>query len=370
MNDPNNGDAHMNEPTTPAPTLEGINRERLQQLDAEVAEWNRRRAGAAKQAATPTAPAEEADRTLSDIGGELGAALRSLRAKMLAKPRQDSEPEPPKAEQNGQMVLFPQWADNRRAAVHAVFRSALFPALNFKEGRPFLKEKRIASVEGLTVFFTGEQFDQSDLDVYLELLDIAHVSPFGAECAFSAYGLLKALGRAKGQANHKWLHSVLIRLRSGTVDMTDHRVRYFGGLIEGGIKDEISKHYIIMINPAFARFFRSGMWSSLDLDQRRALGRNQTAKALHAYYSTHAAPGPHTYGKLAEIVGLNGKNRRDVKANIIKAHDELKRVGFLAEHEAGADTIKTTVNHTPSQARHIVRKMIKSRRLSRAKGTV
>jgi hypothetical protein len=283
---------------------------------------------------------------------------------------EEGEPEPQKVEQKGQLILFPQWAEDRRAAAHAIFRSALFPALNFKEGRPFLKEKRIVSVDGVQVFFTGEQFDQSDLDVYLELLNIAHESPFGVECCFTAYSLLTALGRHTGNKDHKWLHSVLIRLCAGTVDMTDHKVRYFGHLVDGGFKDEISKHYTISINPAFARLFKAGMWASLDLQQRRALGRNQTAKALHAYYSTHAAPGPHRYEKLASLVGLENSNKRQRNAGIIKAHEDLKRVGFLSDYEAGASTIKTTPNHTPSQARHIVRKIIKARRPRQAKGTV
>ena len=208
------------------------------------------------------------------------------------------------------------------------------------------------------------------IDVYLELLNIAHEHPFGVECCFSAYSLLKALGRATGKTNHKWLHSVLARLCIGYVDMTDHKVRYFGHLVEGGFKDEISKHYTIRINPDFARLFKAGFWASIDSQQRRDLGRNQTAKALHAYYSTHAAPGPHRYEKLAALVGLQNKKSRDVRANIIKAHDELKRVGFLSDYEAGATTIKTTPNHTPSQAHHIVRKIIKTRRQRPERGTV
>jgi len=128
-------------------------------------------------------------------------------------------------------------------------------------------------------------------------------------------------------------HSVLIRLRSGTVDITDHKARYGGGLIYVLIKDEITKEYEIIIDPRFAVLFGFGMWATLDKAQRRALGRNQTAKALHAFYSTHAAPGPHSFDTLAEIAGLKNSNRRDLKANIIKAHGELKRVGFLSGYE-------------------------------------
>ncbi|HPE73760.1 MAG TPA: plasmid replication initiator TrfA, partial [Candidatus Competibacter sp.] len=156
-------------------------------------------------------------------------------------PEAKAEPKPP--EPTAQLIEFPQWPEDRRATAQAVFRSALFPAMSFKGGRPFLKEERLCAVEGVEVFFTGERFDQSDLDVYLELLKIARQSPFGTRCHFSAYSLLKALGRATGKANYKWLHSVIIRLCGGIVDMTDHQVRYFGGLVNGGTKDENTRHY-------------------------------------------------------------------------------------------------------------------------------
>jgi hypothetical protein len=305
-------------------------------------------------------------RELSTIFESIGHTLAAK-----AEQRKAAAPDPaatpqPKAEQKGQLILFPQWAEDRRAAVHAIFRSALFPALNNKQPRHYYLElERLCSVEGVEMLFRGEQFDQSDLDVYLELLNIAHESPFGVECCFSAYSLLKALGRATGKANHKWLYYVLIRLCAGTVDMTDHTVRYFGHLVDGGFKDEITKHYTIRINPDFARLFKAGMWASIDRQQRHDLGRNQTAKALHAYYSTHAAPGPHTFDTLAKITGLTNSNKRQRRADIIKAHDDLKRVGFLSDYEARADTIKSTPNHTPSQASHIVKKIIKSRKGTR-----
>ena len=110
--------------------------------------------------------------------------------------------------------------------------------------------------------------------------------------------------------------------------MTDHKVRYFGHLIESGIKDEITKHYAISINPKFSIFFNANLWASLNNQQRRDLKRNQTAKALHAYYSTHAATCPHRYETLAVLIGLKNNNKRDSKANLIKAHETLKEVGF------------------------------------------
>ena len=330
----------------------------------------------------PTKPAAQIETDTADASTDpLFVKMKAIEARAIERSKQrraqeslpfppEAKPEPPTPEQTAQLIEFPRWPDDRRATAQAVFRSALFPALNFKEGRPYLEGERLCSVDSVEVFFTGKQFDQSDLDVYLELLKIARESPFGTECHFSAYSLLKALGRATGKANYKWLHSVIIRLCGGIVDMTDHQVRYFGGLVNGGTKDESTRHYDISINTAFARFFKAGLWASLDNQQRCDLGRNQTAKALHAYYSTHAAPGPHTFEKLAGLVGLTDKNPRKVKMNIKAAHDELKRIGFLSGYEAREDTIKPTINHTPSQNRHIVRKVVKARRVRQPKSTV
>lgn len=310
--------------------------------------------------------AQEAE--LATLPGNLAKSLRSLGRTILSSDRartgQAPHEETPvlkvKAPREAQLILFPRWADDRRATTSAVFRSALFPALNTKQPRRYYTElTRLCSVDGIDVFFMGEQFSQSDLDVYLELLQIAHETPFGVECCFSAYSLLRALGRAVGAEQYKQLHFELIRLCAGTVDMTDHKIRYFGHLVDGGIKDEITSHYKIDINPRMAALFKAGLWASLDIRQRRDLKRNQTAKALHAYYSTHAAPGPHRYETLAAIIGLKNSNQRQQKADLVKAHEALKQVGFLTDFDATPDTIAPKVNHTPGQARHIVRKIIK-----------
>jgi hypothetical protein len=261
------------------------------------------------------------------------------------------------------VVLRSLWPESHRAGPNAIFRSALFPSLNFKEGRPFLKKKEIYSVGGITVLFTGERFDQSDLDVYLELLHLAAAHPLGTEVSFSAHALLKAIGRSTGSSDYEWLDMVLTRLCGGVVDITDHRIGYFGQLLQGGLRDETTLNYTISINPKFAALFTHGLWSKIDHEQRQGLGRSMTAKALHAYYSTHAAPGPHNFETLAGVAGLEGKNRRDVKARIIKAHESLKEEGFLTGFQMTGNMIKVDLKPTPSQVRHLARKIAR-----RAKG--
>jgi hypothetical protein len=304
------------------------------------------------------------------IADELQQALDSLGRAIKDNLRTASEPEPEK-KLPAKIIQLPLWPENRQAAPNAVFRSALFPALKFKEGRPFLKERMIVpSVSGITVWFTGERFDQSDLDVYLELLEIARSHPLGTECTFAAHGMLKKLGRATGYSDYKWLHSVLIRICTATVEISDHRKSFFGHLIEGGQRDELTRHYKIIINPKFAAVFGYGMWSSINREQRRELGRNATAKALHAYYSTHAAPGAHRFETLAEIVGLEDKKKRRARARLVEAHELLasQEVGFLRDYAVSKDgsSIKVHIHPTPGQARHIVKKAIEHRRKKRS----
>jgi hypothetical protein len=269
-------------------------------------------------------------------------------------------------------VQFPVcWGEEYRVAPNAFFRSALFPALssNEKENRRFVKKEKVFSVAGLTVVFTGEQFDQSDLDVYLEILNIARHYPMGSVVKFSTYSLLKALGLPTGGSNQARLHSVIIRLRGGTLEIFDHKKRYFGGLIEIGMRDEITMEYEVMINPRFAVLLGFDMFSKLDIEKRRALGRNNTAKSMYGYYATHISPGAHKIETLCNIAGIKGKNRKSV---IIKAHEAMKDVGILKSYTVTPETIKADLNHSESQERAITKAAAKKtagtrrRKLTRA----
>ena len=274
-----------------------------------------------------------------------------------------------KKPKTAEIVQLDFWEDGKRASANAVLRSALFPALG-RQKRQFMKEVMLDSVGGVTVYFTGEQFDQSDFDVYLEILNLARPFPLGTPVKFTAHAMLKKLGKPTGGSQHKWLHSVLIRICGGVIDATDHKKRYFGHLIEGGIKDELMEMYEITINQKFAVLFGFGMWSKIDVVQRRALGgRGDTAKALHAYYSSHTSPQLHSFETLSKVTGLREKQKRDVRARLIKAHEELRNIGFLTDFEVTDSGIKIKKINTSSQQKHLVKAFSKPERKRTQKGT-
>jgi TrfA protein len=254
-------------------------------------------------------PREEAARRLRDMRKQADPKLYAIRHLSESAGQdyagQERQPKPAEA------VHLAFWGEDYRAAPNAIFRSALFPALNGnqKENRRYLENEDIFCVAGLKVFFTGKQFDQFDLDVYLEILNLARRFALGEPVEFSAYALLKALGLPTGGSNHARLHSVLIRLCAGVIDATDHEARYFGQLLHGGIRDEVTMNYRIRLNPEFAVLFSASLWSKIDLGIRRALGKNSTAKSLHAYYSTHINPLPHNIETLANMGAIQSDAR-------------------------------------------------------------
>lgn len=286
--------------------------------------------------------------TLDNLDERIKSMVEQSRAKKKATGSAEPKPAP------CQLLIWPEWADTRRAAPSGVFRSALFPATG-RGQRKWLKDEKIFSTKGLKVTFRGEQFDQTDLDVYLEILHLMRDQPDSVE--FTAHGLLKALGKPIGKSGYDWLHSVIIRLTAGTVEIIDHEKRYFGHLIEGGERDEATKRYILSVNAKFSRFFKAA-WSSLDIEQRRRL-KSDTAKALHAYYSGHVNPEKHLFETLAGICGLVGVNR---KTTLLKAHKELEETGFLLAWEHDKEGVKVKATITQSQARHVVKKMTKKPR--------
>jgi hypothetical protein len=272
-------------------------------------------------------------------------------------PMSEPTPQPPKNKEIAPVQFPVCWGEEYRAAPNAFFRSALFPALSSqeKEKRQFMQKQKITCVAGLEIIFTGQQFDQSDLDVYLEILNFAKSQNMGTVVKFTAYSMLKSLGLTNGHKNHEHLHDVIIRLRGGTLEVTDHKKRYMGGFLEGIIRDEITLEYEVIINPRFAVLFGFDMYSKLNIEKRRALGRNNTAKSIYGYYATHINPMAHKFETLTGIAGLANTNKRQTKATIIKAHDAMKSVGILNGYTVIDDTIKADVNHTESQERAITK---------------
>jgi hypothetical protein len=236
-------------------------------------------------------------------------------------------PEPPKPP--AKVIQLPLWPEVSPGAPNPVLRSALFPAIKSKDRR-FLNNELVASLSGYDIRFKGEQLNQEDLEVWLEVLNLAKNHPLGDICHSSAYGLLAALGRQTGGDNHQQLDASLTRLVACGVKVTiGRRFEYTGGLLHDVFKDEASRQYRIQVNPRLAALFMQG-WSRLDRATRRQLRGKPLALWLQAHYATHADPLPYSVEKLRELSGSRTANLFHFRQALRRALTDLQATGAIA----------------------------------------
>lgn len=240
-------------------------------------------------------------------------------------------------EQNA-VVQLPLWPEPKRGAPNSFIRSALFAAIQSKD-RQFLKETVLASQDGIEVRYTGEQLNQSDLDVWETIVHLAREQPLGTVASFTAHGLLKAMGMPTGNSQHKQLHTTLLRLTACAVEVKHEGKTYFGPLIKSGAKDEVTRHYGIELNKGIIKLFGENQWTALDWQQRQELRSQPLAQALHAFYSSHREPFAVKLETLKAYTGSRNKQAASFKRQVRAALSQLVAVGFLASFEFVGDLV-------------------------------
>ena len=259
------------------------------------------------------------------------------------------------------VIQLPLWPEPKRGAPNAVLRGALFAAVH-KDRQYMHRQELIAVQGGITIRYTGEQLDQSDLDVWEQTLHLARTQALGTECYFTAHGFLKALGRSTGKRDHEWLKSALVRLAGAVVEITSGRRTYFGTLIEGGARDEDTGRYVVEINPKLAKFYGRTQWTQIDWEQRQRLRAKPLALWLHGFYASHAAPYPLTVAYLHKLSGSRTKRLRKFKENLIQALRDLEAVGAIKSFEIRDEIVHIWTVPSPSQQKHLATRRPPDRR--------
>jgi hypothetical protein len=253
-----------------------------------------------------------------------------------------------------EIVQLPLWPEPARGAPNDILRSALFAAIQGK-GREFLKQRLIAAYDGIQIKYTGEQLEQSDLDVWEYVLHLARQHPLGTVCHFKGATFLKAICRSTGKKNYQWLDGVLSRLTACEVRI-EHRGFIHGrGLVIAHDTDTKTRLYKVSIDPDTAKLYAAG-WTAINWEQREQLRRQPLALWLHGYYATHVKPLPVKVDTLRNLSGSKAKALRNYRQQLRKALDELKTIGAIASWQIDAADLVTVDRGaaiTASQRRHL-----------------
>ena len=217
---------------------------------------------------------------------------------------------------------LPDVSENKRAIPNAILRSSLFGIVG-KGHRKYERNVLKATVQGLTVKFTGEQLDQADLDVYLECVRRCALHPLGERVRFSIYEFLKSISRRTGKSDHEWVKSCLARLFACGIELGDGRFFYMGHLIDEQYRDEKTGEFVIVLNPKIAGFFSGEVWTGLCMEERNSLKGKPLAQWLHGFFSTHNQPFPYKVETLKGLCGSEVAELKTFKQKLKKSLSDL-----------------------------------------------
>ena len=289
---------------------------------------------------------------------DLRASLERLGAVIKDTP-QRSEPEPPSS---AKIIQFPLFPEATRPVSNDIARSALFSCIQGKDRR-FIKDALLATVDGVEIRFTGEQLNQDDHDLLMQLIFMAREKPVGAWVTMPAHTILKALGRQVGGKQHRDLRTDIFRLAAGTVSIRIARdkIEVTGHhLLAKAAQHADSRYWVYRLDPDLAFLYGGESYTLIDWDKRLNLKGKDLARWLQLYLATHARPFPVKVTTLRELSGSRTKALRSFRGQLRLALDALISNHDIEQWWIAQQTDLVTVERgeavTASQRRHIGRR--------------
>jgi hypothetical protein len=262
---------------------------------------------------------------------DLRASLERLGNVMAeASPAQD--PEPPSG---AKIIRFPLFPHETRPISNDMARSALFSCIQGKDRR-FIKDELLTTVEGMEIRFTGEQLNQDDHDLLMQLVFMAQCKPLGSWVMTPAYRILTALGRQVGGKQYRELRTDIARLVGGMVIIRNTKTKreVFGHhLIAKAEQDEKSRHWIYRLDPDLRTLYGEMSHTLIDWEQRLGLKGKDLARWLQLYIASHARPFPVKVATLRELSGSRAKALKNFRGKLRLALDDLVRNGDVEKWE-------------------------------------
>jgi hypothetical protein len=122
----------------------------------------------------------------------------------------------PEQPSTAKIIQFPLFPDATRPVSNDMARSALFSCVQGKDRR-FIKDTLLATVADKEIRFTGEQLNQDDHDLLMQMVFMAQHKPLGSWVMVPAYGMRQALGRQSGGKQYRELRADIARLTAAMV---------------------------------------------------------------------------------------------------------------------------------------------------------
>jgi hypothetical protein len=257
-----------------------------------------------------------------------------------------------KAEQEAEAAKVYQlafWPDDERAMPSDFLACALFTA---SKATAYVTRCELASINGLTVIFTGKRLTQVHADVWMGIMHMARERFEGDVVWFRERELLTLIGRHTHQGQRAQLKDWLSQLTATDVLVQDdaRQKRFGGSLLPWRAEYDGDGHtiYAVDISRDIAKILSGRFWR-IDWELRKRLQNKPLALWLQTYFCRFTKPV--TVDQLHALSGSGAELRR-FRQNLVIALDDLHHVGgHSAVIDRKTDTVVAYGGRLPS-ARH------------------
>jgi hypothetical protein len=222
---------------------------------------------------------------------------------------------------------------------------ALFSCLQGKDSE-YVERQTLASINGLSVSFTGRRLTQVHADVWEAIMHLSRQLSEGTMVRFRARQLLRLMGRQTGGKQRDDLDLWIEQLTATSVVIHDEKKsqRFRGSLLpRSAEKDgEDDTIYSVEINRDLARVLSSNLFL-VDWEKRRQLQQKPLAAWLQRHFSRFQKP--LAVAELYRLSGSTTKRLVDFRKQLRTALADLKAVGALGAWriDEATDTVHVTV---------------------------
>jgi hypothetical protein len=230
------------------------------------------------------------------------------------------------------------WPDDKRAMPGEFIACALFSSMQEKDAE-YLEGAQLASINGLSVTYTGHRLTQVHADVWEAIMHLSRQVPEGSIVRFRARQLLALMNRGDGKSQRDQLKMWLRHLSATCVEILDTKEsrRYWGSLLPRGA-DKVEGDdtvYAVEINRDLAKMFQSGL-ALVDWNQRQELRGKWLALWLQRHFARFQKPVP--TAELYRLSGSTTKRLVDFRKQLRLALTDLQSVGVLIAWRIDGDT--------------------------------
>lgn len=230
------------------------------------------------------------------------------------------------------------WPDDERAMPGDFIACALFSAAKRTQ---YVDGEALASINGLTVIFTGKRLTQVHADVWMGIMHLARERYSGDRVTFRERTLLELIGRYTHQRQRVELKQWIRQLQATSVLIQDDskRKRFGGSLLPWHEEDDGDGHtlFVVDITRELAKILSGRFWR-IDWELRKRLQKKPLALWLQTYFTRFAKP-----VSVAQLHALSGSTAqlKEFRRKLGYALDELHAAGgYSAAINRETDTVE------------------------------